>query len=788
MNQYDGIRMLAPRFARTARLGSAITLMTIAPQTFAADGVDTRSAGAMEIEEIVVTAQRREEYLQHTAIAVTALSGEELRNWGVSRPQELTHFDPALQVAATTAPFSVFYLRGVGNFNGNSLADAAVAFNFNDVFIGRPSSTAGFFYDLDRVEILKGPQGTLYGRNATGGAINVLPRRPDIGESNGEFAIDYGNYDSLRLDGAVNIPIGESAAARLAGNRVVRDGYVNDGTDDQDDWAGRLSLLFDVNAELSVTVVADYFDQGGHGPGSTPIALDPDHRFGVSSGRGGAFYTAQRNSIAGRNFNAIPGNQALNNQFWGVSSTIEWDVDVGTFTLVPGYRESHLDTIGTATGVTLSIAEDDKQSSLEARFASNADQRVSYIVGAYYFDETNDAERFVPNSQYNMSIQSPQSGVESAAVFGRLTLEVTRDFRATIGARYTQDDKFFKGSFEGFNRLCPPVPTAQCPNATRFPVDRLTAPLTFPSPTASNAVPVFNPLDGTLTVGFRVRSDEQKSFSRTTWRGALDWDVGEEHFLFASYETGFKSGGFFFSNDSQVFEPEELGAFTVGSKNRFLDNRVELNVEAFHWLYQDQQISSITLDSQGAQNLRTQNVGEVTIKGIEVDAQWLVASATRMSVDAQYLDATYDEFAFDRPLSSGPPVSGCAVTAGAGGFAVDCSGKRAPYAPEWTVNVGAEQSFELASGRLIAGARAHYQSQTLTGIDFTPHEYQDAYWSIDVSATFTGNDEKYYFTLFGINVTDETVVANTFQPPLGSFVIGTLRQPRLYGIRLGSRL
>jgi iron complex outermembrane receptor protein len=211
-------------------------------------------------------------------------------------------------------------LRGAGNFTGNALTDSAVAFNVGDVYIGRPHSTAGFFYDLERIEILKGPQGTLYGRNATAGAINVVPRRPKIDSWGGEVSAEYGNEDYLRVDGALNIPLGQHAAMRTAGLHVSHDGYMNDGLDDQDDSAGRASLLLAPSDELSIQVTADYFDQDGRGPGSTPIALDPDNRFGISSAQTDSYLLGQRNAIAGRNFNPMPATQHLDNQFWGLSA------------------------------------------------------------------------------------------------------------------------------------------------------------------------------------------------------------------------------------------------------------------------------------------------------------------------------------------------------------------------------------------------------------------------------------------------------------------------------------
>jgi iron complex outermembrane recepter protein len=742
---------------------------------------------AHRLEEVVVTAQRRVESVQRAAVAVSVLAAADLREAGVTRPQELTELAPALQVAATSAPISLFYLRGAGNFTGNVLTDSAVAFNVGGVYIGRPHSTAGFFYDLERIEILKGPQGTLYGRNATGGAINVLPRGPDIGSWGGEASAEYGNEGYVRLEGALNAPLAEHAAMRVAGFHASHDSYMNDGLDDQDDSAGRLSLLLEPSDKLSIRIMADYFDQAGRGPGSTPLALDPDNRFGLSSAQSGAYLQGQPNAIAGRNFNPIPPTQHLDNQFWGVNASLDWSTAIGTFTVLPAYRESHLDTVGTTTAVTVTTLEDDRQTSVEARLASDLSGTFHSIVGAYYFDEVNDIPLFVPNTQYTMSVQQYETGVESAAAFGRLTYELTRSLRATLGVRYTHEDKFFDGSFESSVRLCPPVPIARCPDAARIPVTQVTPVVTFPEG-ALNAIPEFNPLDGTLTIGSRLLADETVSFSNWSWRAALDWDVTQQSFLYGSFETGFKSGGFFFSSDSQVFRPERLEAYTLGSKNRLLADRLQINVEAFHWRYTDQQISTITQDSRGVTNLGTRNVGNATMNGFEVETQWLVTDATRLRVNAQYLDATYDDFRYVTPLSAGRPLSGCAVSPGAAGFEVDCSGQRAPYAPEWVVNVAAEHTFLLRAGaQIVAGARAHYQSETLTGLDFTPLEYQGGYVSFGASITYATSDDKYYATVFANNLADETVVANSFQPPFSSFVVGTLRPPQLYGVRLGAR-
>ena len=193
---------------------------------------------------------------------------------------------------------------------------------------------------------------------------------------------------------------------------------------------------------------------------------------------------------------------------------------------------------------------------------------------------------FVPNTQYSISIQDYETGVESAAAFGRLTYALVRvAARHRRRALHADEDKFFRGTFDGAHAAlsCRSRPR-RVPDAQRFPATQVTSPTPGPRP------------DGTTTVPSTFASDETESFSKWTWRAALDWDVSDENFVFASFETGFKSGGFFFSNDSQVFQPEELQAFTIGSRNRLLGGRLQVDAEVFYWSYDDQQVSTIMRD------------------------------------------------------------------------------------------------------------------------------------------------------------------------------------------------
>lgn len=195
-----------------------------APSGVADENAAVDSQPAEGLGEIVVTAQRKAESLQKAAIPVDVVSGGTLLNSGVITAGQLGQIVPSLAVQNNDGANVTLFLRGVGNFTVNGYSDPAIAINYDGVYLGRPTSTSGLFYDLERLEVLKGPQGTLYGRNATGGAINVPPARPKPGEFSGFGSVSYANYDALNVQGAVNVSMGEHGALRIAGSLVSRDG------------------------------------------------------------------------------------------------------------------------------------------------------------------------------------------------------------------------------------------------------------------------------------------------------------------------------------------------------------------------------------------------------------------------------------------------------------------------------------------------------------------------------------------------------------------------------------
>src|SRR6266446_7390849 len=221
------------------------------------------SSGQTGLEEVIVTAQWRSENVQHAALAVDVVSPVTLDLASANRASDIASQVPALQIGESGNGQQSLYLRSVGTFTANSYSDPAVAFNVDGVAIGRPSSMSGVMYDLDRAEVLKGPQGTLYGRNATGGAINIIPNQPKLGVTSGDVALTVGNYGEVHPEGSVNIAVSGASAARIALTYTRHDDYQTDGTGDANSYAGRLQYLYQPNDALSLRLAADYAHDGG---------------------------------------------------------------------------------------------------------------------------------------------------------------------------------------------------------------------------------------------------------------------------------------------------------------------------------------------------------------------------------------------------------------------------------------------------------------------------------------------------------------------------------------------
>jgi iron complex outermembrane recepter protein len=738
------------------------------------------SSGAAALEEIVVTAQRREENLQHAAIAVTAIAGDKLGEAGAIKVQDLTQLVPSMQVAVAAGPYPLFYLRGVGNFNGNPLSDSAVALNLDGVYIARPSSTAGLFYDLSRVEVLKGPQGTLYGRNATGGAINVITNKPSTDEISGDASVEFGNYGTKNINGALNLPVSSTLAVRLAVQSTQHDGYLSDGSDDDKGKAARLSALYTPTDSLTINTTADYYHQGGKGAGATVLQpgigfIDGNPRIGNTSAPANALYASTFYFLAGDTFgpltdkalffSPLPLEPHQNNDYWGLGTTIDWKSDAGTLTVVPAYRESTLNFTSTAAGFLIDQQERDKQGSFEARFASNTNGPFTYLAGVYYLNESVGAQ-LLYDQQYNASLQNFDLSTKSYAGFGRLGYAITDSVRLTAGVRYTDDKKSMHGTFVSAAVECPGsfIPPPAGPQFCFGGVGQVIV----PTPT--------------------IDQQAAASFSDTTWRAGAEWDVTPYSLLYAAAETGFKAGGFYFTHDDPAYQPEHITAYSLGSKNRFLDNRLQMNAEAFYWIYKNQQISHLGEDSTGTIIFPTDNVGSAKMKGLELESQYSLPTNTLMTADIEYLDAVYENYTYTTPNFGTPPVTACPYSTIAAGaqYQVNCSGNVPPQSPKWSLNLGLQQTVPVGTGAFVGDLNTHFQTQTLTGLEFSAIEEQASYWWSNADLGYHAEKDHWAVVGYIDNLSNRTVVNGTFAQPLAGAALtaATIRPPRTYGVRL----
>lgn len=772
---------------------------TTAGATSSTEAAANTSAGA-GLAEIIVTAQRRSESLQRAALAISAVSADTIVRAGVTDATQLTRIAPAIQIGTIGGTLTTFYLRGVGNFTANSLSDAAVSVNLDGVPIVRSNAVQGLFYDLERVEVLKGPQGTLYGRNATGGAINLLTAKPIAGEFSGYLNAEYGNYDAKKVQGAVNIPGGDDGAFRIAGLFSDRDGFYSDRTGDEKMRAIRVSAASKLTDTLRVTVGGDFAYVGGVGGGSTLTALDKDDLIGLGDPRAGAVFAQSYSPRAGSFLEPLtPNDQYQSNRYWGMYAQAELETGIGTFTLLPSFRQSDIELRSFATGFATSEKLKGDQTTIEARLTSASDNRLSYIFGGFFLDE-NYLER-VNYAQGFQNFNNIISGnTKSYAGFGRLTFKVTDRFRVTGGARYTIDKKTV--DIDSINSIvvCPAAAVGgNCLGTPTLPdpgINPATMSALFANANRTpNTGPFGSPVpygNGAILINLRQQLNPTRTFKKLTYRAGVEFDVAPESLLYASYETGFKSGGFFSSVVDPVYKPETINAITLGSKNRFLDNKLQLNVEAFWWNYKDQQVSQFKATPVPGQpgntvlEFATVNVGETRVRGVEIEGLARVASNTTLNATVQYLDAQYRNFAFDTPIAAGPPVTGCPVQASPTGFAVNCTGRRAINAPEWTINAGIEQAFDIADGRLTINLDGRYETSSFKGFEQLPGMKQGAYFLGNVQVQYAFSGSHLTIGAFVNNVTNEKVT-NFATPHVAapSLIINNLRPPRFYGVRAG---
>ena len=728
------------------------------------------------ITEVVVTASRRAENVQRSALSIQAISADELTRKGLARPEDLSSIAAGVSVA-TGGNYVQTYIRGVGNYSADGYAEGAVAYNIDGVYVSRPWASRGAFFDLDRVEVLKGPQGTLYGRNASGGAINFLTAKPKLGQQTGFVELEAGNYDLMRGAAAVNMPIGDTLALRASGQIIDRDGYLSDGYDDDEEQSARLHLLWEPGSDLSVLLTGSYQHVGGEGAGSVVNPKLPGSQWrGVSDPAVQAIAAAEP-GIGGL-LTGFKNDGELDISVYSASAEINWNLGPATLTILPAYRDGKFSDRTYNPGFRVEDNVHDKQTSLEVRLGGDTGA-LKWVAGGYYFNEDQgdiDGRSILLALQgVNAQAIGFSSNIRSYAAFGQATLSVSDAVRLTGGIRYTDERK----EQDGLTK------TYTFPNFSGPPCNG-----DFVFDPAPPQVPLFCRLDIPL-VG-------DLTYKNVTWKGGFEYDVGPQSMLYANVSTGFKSGGFFAAPPPNTFRPEKLTAYETGIKNRFFDNRLQLNLEGFYWEYKDHQESHLGPTSvPGFFTFITENAGSAKSYGADLEVVAMPTRADQLSLKVQYNKSKYDSFTYSHPTAVfGPPATGCNVGPITNGTqAVDCSGFQLVRTPTWTGTAGYDHTFDLGSGAtVVAGISTQFASSSYLSIDFLPSTKQSSYATADADLSYTTADEKLTVTAYARNVTNEGVLTNASRYPFVSsanpladpdgLILAGIRPPRTFGGRV----
>jgi iron complex outermembrane recepter protein len=710
-------------------------------------------AAVTGLEEIVVTARKREERLQETPIAITAFSAEGMEARGVQRVSDVAAFTPNV-VFNTTAniassnSIAVVYIRGVGQDDFTMAIDPGVGIYLDGVYIARSAGSVLEALDFERVEVLRGPQGTLFGRNTIGGAISITTRKPGD-ELGGKFSAELGK-DAMRFfQGQVNIPVNPTLSIGLSVLSKQRDGYVKalqpgiKDFGDEDKLAGRASLRWTPSDNFEVNLAIDGTRQREQAAPLSLVAVNENALFTVlynQSVGGDCFPVPNRNNPAcySQYYVRAPfetfadfksTNPLINNDIplalspqtlldvWGISGSAEWNVtDAFTLKSITAYRKTRSDYTRDTDMSPLPLAQavqrgDYDQISQELQALGRSfDDKLKWILGLYYFKETGGSQDVVEFFVIPLRSGGRYKN-DSYAAFGQFTYDVTDQFSVTAGMRYTKDRKRYT-----------PDGVVLGPNFFGIPTGTRLSPQIEAKNFNSAWTPYFN----------------------------LSYRPTDAAMLYASFSKGFKGGGF----TQRVFpplpevpahRPETVEVYEAGFKTEWLDNRLRLNGAAFYNNYKDVQV----LVNRGVAPV-TENAATARIKGFELEAT--AVPMENMTIDASlgYVDAKYLELE---------------TVAIANGLSLD---KRFANTPEWTANAAVDYRFDLGDrGSVRPRLDWIYSGSVFRDATNSPLLFQKAYSVFNGSITYESADSLWNVALIGRNLTNKKyILSGQDQTPL----------------------
>lgn len=687
--------------------------------------VENGAGQAYVIEEIIVTSPLGERNAQDLAISSIAFTGAQLEHNRLVQIDDLARFTPGLTGSFFNYSSPIIAIRGANNTFSQAGASKPVGVFLDDVFIPRYSASSFDLFDLHQVTVLRGPQGTLFGRNVTGGAIQVATVAPSLDVSEFKLRVGAGNYDAVELAGFASGPLGDRVAAKVSMSYKDRDGFAYDRfngqtLEDLDSLNVRAGLLFEVSDDVELRLSADFASDESGGRSVSFLSSSDGTDF---TGNDGDNRTAEVNTP-----------QSYERDISGMSGHLDWALGGGTFQSITAYRQSdahEVYSLGSGDVALPSVStqflknEIDEPASFsqEFRFVSDGSDRFRYSVGAYYYSE--DTDRTVGdillgiggNAVFFDRVFRVNAKTKSLAGYANVTFSFGDRFDLDVGGRYTKEDKDVTVNF------------------------------------VDNGNPANN---------FAV--SPSNDFSEFTPRITLTFYPTESVTLFASRTEGFTAGGFNTETNSAAaimlgFDPETITAYELGAKTVWANGRFIANLTLFDQSYKDKQEGFFT---PAGPFFSIFNAAEATMTGAELELNWAVTDALTASATYSALDTEYDSFVI--PLGA------------------DYTGNELSTAPEGKFSLALDYANEIGRGRtLYAGLSYTWQDDYFSGASNSPDFFIDSYSLYNARLGISWANEKWRADLWGKNLGDEDFVrVRGNQGALGEF----FGAPRTYGVNL----
>ncbi len=706
------------------------------------------------IEEILVTAEKREGTLQETPVAITALTTSIVEDRNINDLRKIASIAPSMVYNMANGQAQV-YMRGVGTDVQTIVSEPGVAMFVDGVYMGTASEQAATFEDVERIEVLRGPQGTLYGRNSMGGNINVITRLPGE-EPEFRASLLYGDYDRVKASASGGGSLIDGVlAARVSLVRDTADGYRKnafngDDLDDRDIFSAAVTVVFTPSETFELILRGDWSEEDHDNPIIQYGELVPD------SGLSPLFFGGSPGRPPNRPSNDLP--TAYSREWNGLSATVNWDIGEVTLRSITATRDTVNDGVVDNDGTDLSFIhnaqnQESEMFSQEFNLLGTLGDNLEWIVGAYYFDQETVAmfEFDLPALQplFEAIFGFPPGGLADPNVnflYGERLRggPAAMPFLDFISTQDTESLAFFlQGSYHVSDRL------------------RLTAGVRRTDDDRTNVQTITANISLDECFGLKLQDDWQE----TTYKLSADFDVNESVMVYGSYAKGYKSGGFNIGSCNNPFDPETVVAYEAGLKSTLADGRLRLNLAAFSYDYEDLQVE-LTLETTAT----LENATDVQSTGFEAEFVWVPVDAVQIDGGVSFMQSEFEEFMSSDPMT---PFE-----------LLDLEGNQTQRAPDVSYNVGIQYTHLFAGGADITlRYEASYKDDYYTDVFNNDFAQIDSHTLHNVRVIANVNN-RWEVMAFIENATDEEVLENLVPAATVGGTIAAWAPPRLWGLQL----